>query len=229
MSTPAEIITLVAALMNDSEQAVYNNETTLPYFNIALKELQELFQLNNIPVTNFTSTVIPVDAGTDVIGFSTTPALPADMVEIRQLWESPRNLNQWSPMTRKDFIPHYLENDTTISQFLLWAYWNQAIHVIPANADNDLKLDYIRNLFATITLLTVNINLDVIGIDSYMHYKVAAVCSMFVGENETRAAALEAEADDAMQRTLGISVKSQQAIITRRRPYRSNFKMRGSY
>ena len=235
MSTPSQIITLVAALMNDSEQAVYTNETTLPYFNIALKELQETFQLNNIPVTNVKSAVINVPANVGEVTFAptvpdpTVDYLPADLVEIRQAWESPENLNQWSPMTRKDFLPQYLFDNAQISQFLIWAWMEQEIKVIPADADNDIKLDYIKNIFTTITLANVDINLDVIGIDSYLHYKVAAVCSMFVGENETRATALEAEADDAMQRTLGISIKSQQAITTRRRPYRAAMKMRGSY
>lgn len=240
MSTPSEIMVNVAALMNDQDRAVYTDIVQLPYFNMALKELQETFELNNIPVTNVTSAVINVAAGINEIGFfvpafpndipdPALPYLPDDLIEIQQIWESTEGINQWIPMNRKEFLPHYLEDNMPINQFLVWSWQEQKIKLIASNADNDLKLDYIKFLFATITEATLGVDLPIINIDSFMHYKVAAICSMFIGENSERATALEGESDKAMSRTLGISIKGAQSIATRRRPYRAAYKQRQVY
>src|SRR6266849_1624173 len=96
MPIPSDVITIVAGLMNDSSQSLYTNSVCLPFLNLALNELQELFELNGIPITNETSAVITLPAGSAQLGFTTTPALPADLIEIQQLWESPTGLNKWT-------------------------------------------------------------------------------------------------------------------------------------
>jgi len=221
---------MVSSLQNDTAQSVYNNVACLPYLNMALDELQELFEENNVPVTNETSAVINAPAGTTAIGFATVVALPANLIEIRQLWESPEGLDQFLPMTKKDFIPHYLENNTTISQFLIWAWMNQEIRLIAADADNDLKLDYIQSIFATpILIADIDVDIPIKNIKSYLGYKTAALCSMFIGENPERASSLDGQAGTALQRTLGISTKGRQSILTRRRPFRASFKTRSVF
>lgn len=226
MATPAQIITNVAALQNDAPQDVYTNAAVLPYLNMAIRDLQEEFELNDIPVAFDVSTSLNVSAGVSVIGFSTTPALPSDLIEIKQLWESPENLNQWTPMVRKDFIPHYLENGTTISQFLVWAWVEQQIKLIPSNADNDLKLDYLKSLLPVQTIGTINTDLAVINSQSYLEFKTASYCSYYIGENEARAASLSAVAERNLIRALGINVKGRQSVRTRRMPFRASFKSR---
>src|SRR5665213_1654952 len=146
--------------MNDYTQSVYTNAACLPFLNLALDELQELFEQNNIPVTNATSAAITIPAGIDRIGFDTTPAFPSDLIEIQQLWESTTGLNQWTPMDKREFIPNYLEDKTTISQFLIWELEKGRIKLIAANANNDLKIDYIASLFNTpILIKDINVNL----------------------------------------------------------------------
>jgi hypothetical protein len=226
MATPAEIIDTVASLQNDTEQQVYTDEACLPYLNIALRRLQEKFQVNDIPVTKEVSAVIEIDAGVSEVGFSTAPPLPTGLVEIKQLWESPRDLEQWVPMSKRDFIPHYLENGTLISQFLLWAWIDQKIIVIPSNADNDLKLDYVKKLFTTLTIADINIDIDVINVQSFLEFKTAAFCAMFIGEDSVRAGVLDGQADDALEDSMGISIKGRQPIIFRRRPFRATYKSR---
>lgn len=227
MPTPAEVISMVASLQNDTAQSVYTNEAVLPYLNMALGELQEEFELSNVPVTNETSATLNVPAGTTVIAFTgTTPTLPSDLIDIQQLWESGEDENQWIPMTRKEFLPHYLEN-VTISQFLYWSWINQEIRLPTADADNDIKIDYIKNIFAEVTIDDVDDELNVINSKTWLGYKTAALCSMYIGENETRAGVLNAQAAEALGRLLGISAKGRQAITTRRRPFRSSYKRYG--
>lgn len=214
--------------MNDSAQAVYTNAVCLPFLNLSLDELQELFELNGIPITNETSTTLTVAAGVHVIGTATTPALPTDLIEIQQLWESTSGLNQWTPMIKKEFLPHYLEDGTTISMFLIWAWEKGSIQLIAANAANDLKLDYTANMFNTpIVIGAINTDLPFTNIKTYLEYKTAALCAMFIAENLDRALALDSLAGTALSRSLGIPIKGMQSIVTRRRPFRHSFKHRG--
>lgn len=226
MATPAEIIKTVASLQNDTAQDVYTNEACLPYLNLALHTLQEEFEQNDIAVSFETSAVIPVNAGITAIGLATTPALPANLIEIKQLWESPRNMNRFLPMGRRDFLSHHAESDARISQLLVWAWINQEIRLIPAIADNDLKLDYLKSLFPMVTIATINTPITIINSQTYLEFETASLCSLFIGENETRAIALNNKAISALDRALGINVKGRQAIRTRRRPFRASFKSR---
>lgn len=230
MPRPSEIITTVATvLMNDVDQSVYDNTVCLPALNLALNELQELYELNGLPITNETSKSIKIKAGISEIGFDTTPALPSDLIEIQELWESTSGLNQWTHMDKRDVIPHYLEDATTISQFLLWAWEHGRVKLIAANADNDLKIDYVCSLFNTpILIKDINVNLPFTNITTYLEYKTGALCAMFIAENPERAIALDSLAGTALSRALGIPIKGMQSITTRRRPFRASFKRRGT-
>lgn len=226
---PSDIITTVANLMNDSQQSVYTNTVCLPFLNLALDELQELYELNGIPTTNNTSAAITIKAGVNRLGFDTTPALPSDLIEIQEVWESPSGLNKWSEVIKKEFIPHYLEDNTTISQFLIYEWKHGRINLVAANSDNDLKLDYTASIFNTpILIKDINVGLPFTNIKTYLEFKSGALCAMFIAENESRALALDSLTGSALSRALGIPIKGMQSIITRRRPFRSSFKRRGT-
>jgi len=229
MPSPAEIIDMVASLQNDSAQTRYTDDACLPYLNMALDELQEIFEENNIPVTNEKSSVLVIPAGTTVIAFDTVPALPEDLIEIQKLWESSNGGDNWTPMNKVDFIPNYLTG-VQLALFGVWAWMDNEIHVPAATGDVDLKLDYIKSIFPT-PILMENIDQDLgvkfKNIKTYLGYATAALCSMFIGENETRAGALNGLAQVALERALNIPTKGAQAIMTRRRPFRASYKMRG--
>jgi hypothetical protein len=229
MPKPSAIITAAAVLMNDRRQRRYTNDECLPWLNLALQELQEIFELNDIPVTHETSSLpIKLKAGIARLGFDTIPALPGDMIEILRLWESPSGQEAWVPMVKRDFLPHILENNTTISQFLIWSWEHGRVRLIPSNSDNDIKLDYIGSMFnLPIAIKDINVNLPFTNIETYLDYKTAALCAMFIAENDQRAMALDSLAGQALVRSLGIPIKGQQPILTRRRPFRASFKRRG--
>ncbi len=226
MPRPDHIIDMVASLMNDTAQTLYTNAAVLPYLNIALDDLQESFEQNNIPVTNEESAAITVPAGKTVIGFGTIPALPADLVEIQKVWERTSGIIPYTPMVRKEFIPKSHE-DESITQFLLWVWIDQEIRVIKATANIDIKIDYIKNIFNTPLLVgDIGVNLPIINVKQYLGYHTASLCSMFIGENETRAETLESLAIQALDRELGIPIKGRQAITTRRQPFMGSYRRR---
>lgn len=229
MPTPAEIINMTASLQNDTNQTIYTDAACLPYLNMALDELQEIFEMNNIPVTNEVSVVMTVPAGTTEIAFvGTTPLLPQNLIEIRKIWESASGINEYVGMSKVEYLPQYLEG-VTYTSFMFWAWIDNAIHLLEATGDIDLKLDYIKSIFSTPILISQiddDLGIKFKNVKSYLGYKTAALCSMYIGENETRATALNMQAEDALFRSLDISLKGKQSMMVRRRPFRAAYKSR---
>ena len=221
------VMNISAALMNDSAREVYSYTVQVPYLQMALQELQEEFELNSIPVTENVSAVINMPAGSEVIVYNGigVPALPTDMVEPLQLWERQEGIDPWVPMTRRDFLPHDLEGVET-NQFIYWAWQSNEIRVLPANQDNDIKIDYIRQLFTTIT--DQNAQINVINARTFLEYRTAGLMAEFIERNITSANSLNAVALLARDRVLGIGSKGKQNIQSRRRPFRSSYKRRGN-
>ena len=227
MPIVADIMDASAALLNDAAQSRYTDAVQTPYFNIAMRDLQEEFELANVPITNKTSEIITLEAQKDRLGFGTTPALPGDLVEIQQLWERSEGVNPFIPMTKKEFIPHTFE-DQQINQFLFWAWIENEIHLIKATANIDLRIDYISTIFKTIPAdETTTERIDIKNTDSYLQYRTAGHCAMYVMENNERAQVLYGQAQQALDKSIGIATKGRQAIITRKRPFMAAYKRRG--
>jgi hypothetical protein len=215
-----------AALLNDPSRTVYTYDVQIPYLQMALQELKEEFEQNSIPVTEETSEVITVPAGTDFVAFNgVSPlTLPSDMVEPLQLWERESGIDPYTPMTKRDFIPHNLEGIIT-GQFVFYVWQSQQIRFMPANRINDIKIDYIKDLFSTITAQDAQIN--VINGATFLQYRSAALLSEFIERNITSSDRFNQYAVLGMNRVTGIASKGKQNIMTRRRPFRAGYKMRG--
>lgn len=220
------VLAKAATLLNDTARTVYTYVATLPYLQIAMQELQEHFQLSNISVTQITSAVINIPAGTNQIVYNGigVPTLPTDMIEPAQLWERPENTDPYVPMTRKDYIPHQLEG-VPVSQFGFYVWESQIIKFLPANLNIDIKIDYIKEIFTP--LVDENSAIDVINAATFLEYRTAALCAEFIERNQANANALNTYAVLALDRVTGIGVKGKQTIMTRRRPFRASYKKRG--
>lgn len=232
--TYEELLTQTRALLNDQDNQVSTNAVLLPYLNLALSETQELFAQNNVPVTNETSAVIEVPDGTSVIGFPPdpivvgTPYLPSDLIEIQRLFYSNSGQDNWFPVAKRDFLTaDTLGNNTQVSYFAVWAWMNDEIRLLAANTDLDIKLDYIQKLFTVLDVGDLDDDLTVLNVSTWLSFRIAALSAEFIDENPSRAQSLNIQALAAMDRSLGISTKGRQAIMTRRRPFRAAWKMRG--
>lgn len=230
-TTAAEVMDLSASLMNDTAKTVYTYEAQMPYLNMALKELQEEFQLNNISVTNEESDEIEIVANTtevtphDGVGTGNAPHYPNDLIEIQKISErAAGSSDAFLPMTKKEFLPRYTQADQ-LSVLSVWAWEHQRIKFIGCNMDREIKLDYIRTLFPKITNQAAV--LGVINCETFLFYRTAGLCTRFIGENPMRADELDSDALLARDRVIGIGNKSKQAIVTRRRPFMQSYKLRG--
>lgn len=217
-----------ASLLNDSARTVYTYSAQLPYLKLALQELREHFELNNIPVTENVSAVINMPAGSTEINYNAVgqPALPDDFVEPLELWERAEGVDPYTPMRRRDFLPHSQEG-VEINQFLIYVWQDQKIKVLPANRDNDIKIDYIKELFQDIEDQDSIIN--VVNAISFLEYRTAGLCAEFIERNLTSANGLNIYAIAGIERATGIGVKGKQSIQTRRRPFRASYKRRTSF
>jgi hypothetical protein len=227
--TAGDVMDISAALLNDPTRTVYTYTAQIPYLKLASQELQEYFQQNDIPVVNKTDAVIPVTAGTVEIGFvdyTPAPNLPDDLVDIQRLWTSETDQENWIPMTKRTYIPAYLE-DQLISLLTYWAWKDQKIVLLPSNANNDIKIDYIATMFPAI--VDENTQLKVINAQTFLQYRTAGLCAQFIGENPTRAAELNADAVFGSDRATGIATKGTQSIPIRRRPFRAGYKTSGGW
>lgn len=215
-----------ATLLNDTARTIYTYSAVLPYLQIALQELQEHFELNSISVTQLTSSVINIPAGTTQIIYNGVgvPKLPDDMIEPAQLWERPENIDPYIPMIRRDYIPHQLEG-VPVSYFGFYVWENQIIKFIASNRDNDIKIDYVKDIFTP--LVDENSLINVINAATFLEYRAAGLCAEFIERNQNSANALNTYAILALDRATGIGVKGKQSIMSRRRPFRASFKKRG--
>lgn len=210
------------ALLNDQEAQVYTNTALLAYLKTAFRELRESLEQSNIPVTNQTDVVMTIPANTTVIGFTTIPSLPADLIEIRQLWQRTTNTNPWYPMTRKEFIPPQLEG-IEYTEFVYWAWMNNEIRLLPSNQVNDIKIEYIQQLSEP---TNESSQLGIINGQTFLEYRVAALAAQFMMENPERAGELNNNASLALDRLVNVENKAKQQIYTRRRPFRASWKSR---
>ena len=220
-----EVFNKSAALLNDTAKSVYTNTAQLPYLNLALQELQEWFELYNVPVTDaITSEPINIPTGETRIKFNGPgPRLPDDLIDIQLLWERPEDEDPYLRMTKVNSLPLEMAG-VEISQFSIYVWSGQEIKFFAANRDNDIKIEYIRNLFPP--AIDSNSPINVINAASYLEFKNAALCARYIGENETRANSLDGQALIALDRATGISSKGRQSITTRRRPFRAGWKRR---
>lgn len=224
------VMDISASLMNDTARSVYTYAAQIPYLQLALQELQEIFQLHNVPVTENVSAVIPMTAGdTEIIynGGVGVPTLPSDMVEPAQLWETGSGQGQYIPMTKRQYLPHYLQG-VEINQFQFYTWQTQKIKVLPATANIDIKIDYIRELFST-PIVNESSIINVINAKTFLEFRTAGLCAEFIERNQTSADSLNGYAILGLERATGISVKGTQNIMTRRRPFRAGYKRGGRF
>lgn len=231
--TGGNVMDVSASLLNDTAKQIYTYAAQSPYLRIALQELRELFELNNISVTQkVTSPPITLNAGVTAITYNASgtpanPKLPDDFVEPAQLWERPTGIDPYVPMTKRDYLPHYLEGVQT-NQFIYYVWEEQQIKVLPAIQINDIKMDYIRQLFPDAgATVDQNTQINVVNAATFLEFRTAALCAEFIERNLTTANSQNALAVLALDRVTGISSKGKQNIMTRRRPFRAGYKRRG--
>lgn len=227
--TAGQVMDRSAALMNDPSKTDYTYAAQLIYLNMAIDELVESLEESNSSPTNNTSAVIVVPVGTDKITPTENPLgphYPVDLIEIQEVGERLSGTNDtFARLGRREFLSPYPPNNS----LLYWIWEDQQIKFNPNGAltPRDIQLKYVRQAIAQ--AVDENSIIGTINARSFLAYKTAAFCSMFIGENETRAGVLNDQADKALERITGINNKGRQQVMTRHRPFRAAYKARGGF
>jgi len=209
--TAASVMDKAASLMNDTLKTTYTYAAQMPYLNMALNELEEHFQLNNIPVTDQTSAAITVPAlatsinAFDGIGSGPVPNYPQDLVEIQA-------------------VRARTAGSTDLYAVIGWIWEDQKIKFSASDLAREFQLDYIKAIFPEVTNAAAV--LGVINSKTFLFFRTAALCTQFIGENATRATELNNFAVLALDRVTGIGTKAKQSVNTRRRPFMASYKRR---
>lgn len=219
--TAGQVMNISAALLNDANRTTYTYAVQVPYLQLALQKLQELYQLNGIPVTEETSTVIEVPVDATELSFDTPPKLPHDLVEIQNVWE--RNTGGsglFIPMRMVNFLPP--SDGTQVGSFGVYSWHSNKLKFYASSLANDIRIDYIRELFTNI--LDEDAVINVINAKTYLEFMTAGLIAEFVEANEATAHSMYGQAGMSMDVTIGIGAKGKQKISTRRRPFRSGYR-----
>lgn len=221
----SSILQQSAALLNDTAMTVFTFTNQLPYFRLAYNEMEELLELNNIPISNKSSANSVIGIGMTDIGGPTGPALPLELIEIQELFEKTNGTSEdFVRMNREEFLP----NISVPTQSLNYYTFNQQFVQFLAVGATSVRLVKINFVAANLpNIVDQNTNVPIFNGKTFLAYRTAALCANYIGENETRATYLNGEAQLAIDRFLGINTKSRQSMPARRRPFRAAWKSRG--
>lgn len=238
--TAGQVMDRVASLLNDPQKTDYTYVVQLPYLNMAIEEFSDMMAEANAPNSNLVSThetkppiILPVGKNVlvpeDYPGIAVSPpgtyqTYPNDLIEVQEIGERfAGDPGPFRRLPRKEF--HTIYPTTNSLVFWVWELGVIRFNDDGANVPMEVELKYV---FQGINYAAnENSIIDFIGSRTYLSYKTAALCAQFIGENESRAQLLEDKADEALERTINIGNKGKQQIVTRHRPFRASYKMRG--
>jgi len=218
--TAGLVMNSAAALLNDVFKTDFTYAIQTPYLNMAISELTESLEESNVPITNEVSVIYPIPVGTNKLSNLDT------ITEIQELGErTAGRTDAFVPLPRKELVESY----PVSSSLLFWAWYGKEVrfNTNGANTPIEVQIKHIKHAF-----IPVADENSVIGspeAHTYLSYKTAALCALFIGENPTRAAILDAQAERALERIITISNKGKQQIMTRHRPFRASYKIGGGY
>jgi hypothetical protein len=227
--TAGEVMDRSAVLMNDPNKTDYTHVVLLPFLRMAVDELQDNLVDNQDGVMSYDYAGIILPKGSNSIwqpSSLNTPVYPEHLVEIQEVAERTVGSDAaFVPLTKVEYPPDRPATDMLEE----WAWNSQIIkfNVRGCTTDRQIRLKYLVN--GIISDLTPATSLGYLNAQSFLAYKTAAYAAMFIGENPQRAQVLDGKAEMALERVISINNKGRQQMMTRHRPFRAAFKMRGGF
>lgn len=138
LSTSGSVMLRASAHLNDANQLVYNSTILLPYFNMAVDELQEELGVHAIVEMDKSSIIILVDPNDVVLD-----QLPLDFMEAIRLIERSRgSQDSWREITEVRAIDPNLKS-TTIDQ---WTERSSSILINSPSTGREVMLEYLASM-----------------------------------------------------------------------------------
>jgi hypothetical protein len=212
--TVNDVLTEAQNLLNDSAATLFTNAVLQPFFDKSYAELNYKLELADVN-TNWEEAISMIIAAS-AVPITYTP-LPVDFYSPIELHEKAVGEadNFYTLMVRTMWLP-----DRTIAPYLTWwTYREQTITFLGASQSREVRLRY-NKIYPTITAVgdTVVVN----NAKTYLSARTAALAAFSIGENETRASALNDDASLALEMIVRLSNKNRQVLRTRRRAFAIN-------
>ncbi len=200
------------AALNDRSAQLFTNDVLLPFLNNAWEDLQSEMQVNGLPTVYETTSALTIPAGAIIISGSSTPALPSDIIEPRNLYERAPSETRWIPMQEYNSLLPTTQGST----LNLWQWREDELRLVGSTAIREVLIEYVKSL---IEIVGPNTVIPLNAAKLYLAYKTAAEAASDIGQNGTRASSLSARAEVEKAKFIAIRVKGQQGVSTRRIPY----------
>lgn len=198
-----------AVFLNDPNKTNYTYSVLMPFLKIALQEAEDIFIANGMPFV-LKEVATPIQVAANVI----TLPLPSDfLLPIKIEERASGSTDNFIELTEKVWLP----DETPTSELRYWTWDNgQVISFLGANTAREVSLFYYRSLTA------INVPDDVVSINhikQYLSGRSASLAAFVIGENTSRAQALDSLAGVALERAVNIATKRRQNKPVRRRPF----------
>jgi len=216
MSTLGDITTRAAALLNDSNQAIFSFITLKPFAQKAFEEMVLELDSHQVTVEFKTQAAIPVAVSTS----PTVLTLPIDFLYPERLEERLSGSGDgYDRMTERSFET----NITAVNSLRYFAWYGDQIHLPPSTTAREVLLYYVK--FFTTPDLTGDPILVDNRVKLYLEARTAAIAAAMILQDDGRAEALSTDADRWLDKVIRIMVRTRQGVAARRRPYGSRYKM----
>ena len=200
-----------AALLNDTGKSLFTDSVQLPYLRMAYRDLDQEFTLNGLELNLISEFVTTVTAGGAVLPLPLSFFLPINLQE-KAVGEAD---DKYYPITEKaDINKLNLVASRTLG---VWDFRHNCVNFIAANTDRVVRMLYWR---ALTTFIDENSPSEIRGGQSYLAFRTAALCALYIGGNKARSDSLNIESEIARDRLLAVYTKNTQGNRARRKPFR---------
>jgi hypothetical protein len=210
MAIPAsDAIAEAQVLLNDPSGISYTTAKLLPVLNKAYRELQTKLQKAGQPTAKEVTDVITVTAGTTELADG--GQLPGDLLYPINLYELINS--EYVKMIETSWEPFEDQTD----RLRYWNWREDSIKLLGATSDRDVKIRYMKGL-PSLTGPTSSIL--ILNSLTFLAARTGAIAALVIGENPTRAGALDDDAKTAWEDLKMTQVKQRQSRPVRRRTNR---------
>jgi hypothetical protein len=217
MSVVSDVLDESRVLLNDVGATRFTNAILLPIFKKVYLELQRKLIRTNVPLhKEISGTILVTSPATSIPPGGGAGQMPADLllpIKLEEATVAPDPTGTWVEMTERDWEPDEAKQSTLD----LWVWREQEIKLRGATVNRYVRIYYIKSL-AAITAVANTVAIDFS--EQYLAAATAAVAAFVIGQNPSRAEALQSNAENDLEELMAYHTKQLQGLRVRRRAFR---------
>lgn len=204
-----QIITAAKPLLNDPQGIMYTDTALLPLVSKAYRELQIRLSRAGMGPTKEQSDRLSIPAGTTVLGDGS--GLPPGLLYPIEVKEGTPGapLSSFVTLTETTWEPNHAQGP----ELGVWSWREEEIKFVGSTANREIYVRYMKGLTP---LTAVTSPIYILNSELFLEARTAAIAAAVLGENYTRANALNDDAEQWYDVLIGTLVKRGQRYPVRR-------------